>query len=378
MAKKLKKAKRQMSLRTRNTIINSFKGVISNQACVDNAKEAPWWLAILFFLFGLIIPLIPNYVSLGNAYGSSFLNSGSYGFAEKMTKATYKMHEDKVKLVVSDATLFCYNNSETAVEPFKVEEIYSDTDANTGEYTFKAYYINAYGNSLTNLISTIQSTYYVRNSTTVYDIENYPDVTNRPYIYIPSFVVFAPYTMGLCMYKSVIPVLDNPNGYNLGTFEVACTSLGGARWNEMPDGDILELASKYYVDYDHFDPNKMDIQSIHYVYSYWKGVFNVTYEHEASARKWNTTLIYLGVYGGLMIFLGLMVFVLTRGKDNPYRVLNLWVTQKVSYFLSFTPALLALIVGFIFGTNMIGQMAFIMLLSLRVMWASMRTLRPVQ
>ena len=93
--------------------------------------------------------------------------------------------------------------------------------------------------------------------------------------------------------------------------------------------------------------------------------------------KWNTTLIYLGVYAGLMFFLGLMVFLLTRGKNNPFSSLNFWVCQKIGYFLGFTPAVLALVLGFIFAANVIGQMAFIMLISLRVMWASMRQLRPV-
>ena len=47
MAKKLQKTKRKpMDPRTKNILVNSFKGIISNQACIDNGKEAPWWLAI--------------------------------------------------------------------------------------------------------------------------------------------------------------------------------------------------------------------------------------------------------------------------------------------------------------------------------------------
>ena len=94
MAKKLQKSKKGMSPRAKSVLVNSFKGIISNQSCVDNGKEAPWWLAILFLLFSVLIPLIPNHVHMNNAYGSSFLTSGAFGLDTGLAKATVQLRAD--------------------------------------------------------------------------------------------------------------------------------------------------------------------------------------------------------------------------------------------------------------------------------------------
>ena len=105
-------------------------------------------------------------------------------------------------------------------------------------------------------------------------------------------------------------------------------------------------------------------------------VFNNTYINQKNKTLWTNTGIYAAIYAGILLFLGLMVFVLTRGKNNPFKFLNIWHCQKIVWWASFTPALLGLILAFLFAGNMIGQMAFILLISLRVMWLSMKQLRP--
>ncbi len=372
MATKLKKSKKQMSPRTRNVITNSFKGIISNQACVDNGREAPWWLAIIFFLFALIIPLIPNHVSLNKAYGASFLSNGTYGLAENLSRATVRLkQEGKKKLIKSEATLFYENDGVLLTDEYTTVEVYSN-DNSYGEYDFKIYYSTCMGNSLSAEVSRLQNTFYVRGSLNEVDWEQYwaTPVLERPQLYVPNFMILSRYTMGVALYKKASGVY--------GSTVVGAVSLSGLRWNELADGELISHAASVIQNADSIDPDLIPNQDTVRAFTYWTDVFNATYEYQKNSKKWNTTLIYLGVYGGLMIFLGLMVYLLTRGKNNPYRVLNLWVTQKTAYFLSFTPALLAMIFGFIFGGNMLGQMAFIMLISLRVMWASMRTLRPVQ
>ena len=103
---------------------------------------------------------------------------------------------------------------------------------------------------------------------------------------------------------------------------------------------------------------------------------NACYFRIIIKSMWSNTGIYLGVYAGLILFLGLMVFLLTRGKNNINRTMNFWVCQKVAWWSSFTPGLLALPLGFLLASNILGQMTFIVLLSIRVMWLSMRQLRP--
>ena len=356
MAKKLQKSKTGMSPRAKNVLVNSFKGIISNQACVDNGKEAPWWLAILFLLFSVIIPLIPNHVNMNNAYGSSFLKSGTFGLDTGLAKATVQLKADGKKFEFSEG-LLTYNGTVSD------DPIYTDTrtkDAGT-QYNFLMYYTEKTGDELTNFVNLLAEQQFIVDTTTKYDPTTDPE--GEKVRYTPNFLVLTPYTLACAVYKA-------------DTTTRAGNTYGGLNWTNTPKTELLARLTE-----DVASTSAAQIATkpaeIEKVYNAWRSVFNETYLEQKNKSKWQTTLIYLGVYSGLMVFLGLMIFLLTRGKNNPFRSLNFWICEKIAFFLGFTPAVLALILGFIFATNIIGQMAFIMLISLRIMWASMRQLRPV-
>ena len=72
--------------------------------------------------------------------------------------------------------------------------------------------------------------------------------------------------------------------------------------------------------------------------------------------------------------MGLMVFLLTRGKKNIFRVYTFGDCQKISAWSMVSPALLGMILGFFIQDY--AMMFFIILLGVRVMWLSMKQLRP--
>ena len=72
--------------------------------------------------------------------------------------------------------------------------------------------------------------------------------------------------------------------------------------------------------------------------------------------------------------MGLLMFLLTRGKNNPNRGLTFWITCKISAWIDFTPGLLAMILGFIWPAA--AGLGYIVLIGLRTMWLSMRQLNP--
>ena len=383
MAKKLKKVKQGMSLKTKNILVNSFKGIISNQACIDNGKEAPWWLAILFLLFAIIIPLIPNYVAMNNAYGSNFLGNGYWDTDRGLANTALTLKKDGKELKVESNHLYYYEGgAKVDLNPLDDEiQLYQDTatiDAKT-EIKFTTYYTAKVGKGLNTLVSTLKAKTYRVGSTT--PITKDDDDWKTAEKYTPSFMVLTPNTVRMYIYKyhSTKAAATAPEVFNWGTTPncdlverllTPLTKVKDKDGNYVYGQTTTEVANNVSI-------TNLPTEVKSKVLTVWKQIFNETYTNYKEVSKWNNTLIYLGVYAGLMLFLGLMIFLLTRGKNNPFRVLNFWVCQKIGYFLSFTPAVLALIVGFIFSTNIIGQMAFIMLISLRVMWASMRQLRPV-
>ena len=367
MAKKLKKAKKStMSPRTKNILINSFKGIISNQACIDNGKEAPWWLAVLFLIFSVLIPLIPNHIQMSQSYGSSFLANGSFGMDIGLARASAQLKKEGKTLGFTDKGLLTYSGTER-----DQEAIFKSVSQVNNQFNFKLYYTEAEGSGFNSLYNIISKTQYKEGTTDIYNKETDADY----YAYTPSFVLLSTKTIAAATFKENTTKMA-------GQLYV---SNGGLNWSNTKKTDLVERAVAKFTD-ENGDPltdfSTLDLATISQdnvkaAYKVWKAIFNETYIQQRDKAKWTNTLIYLGVYAGLMFFLGLMVFLLTRGKNNPFRVYNFWICQKIAYFLGFTPAVLALILGFIFAANFIGQMAFIMLLSLRVMWASMRQLRPV-
>ena len=383
MATKLKKVnKKPMNPKTKAIIADSFKGVISNQSCINNGQHAPWWLAIIFALVAIIIPLIPNFVRMSNAYGSSFLRNGSYGLDRGLAKASVYFENNHKDLRIIDHHLHYLENGEdksgdSATVALEYEGIYrdvrtgvmyydpaTDTQAVGSETNFTLHYTTKWGTDLENLVNRLLVRAYVRGSASIeYDGTN--EEHQKRGAYTPNFMVLAYDTMFVATFKSSTPTK-------------ASNSMGGLDYSKMNDMSLI----KYIVGDRVLPINEEEILEnpiiVSEMYTGWKYIIDASYLRQRDQTKWNTTLIYLGVYAGLLVFLGLMVFLLTRGKNNPFRSYNFWVCQKISYFLSFTPALLAMVLSFIITADLIGQMAFIMLVSLRVMWASMRQLRPIQ
>lgn len=123
----------------------------------------------------------------------------------------------------------------------------------------------------------------------------------------------------------------------------------------------------------------LDYTSIKYqeeVRNYMIDLINLSYETDKIAGTWQYTGIFAGIDLGLIILFGAITFLMTRGKKNPFRIYTFWETQKMAYWASFTPALLAMILGF-----WLTQYAFIFFMfayGMRMMWMSMRSLRPIQ
>ena len=108
----------------------------------------------------------------------------------------------------------------------------------------------------------------------------------------------------------------------------------------------------------------------------FKKVMDRSYDKLKIRNMWGTSGIYLAIFFGLVILMGFLMWLLTRGKNNPNNYFSIWLTMQVSARLAVSPAIITLIVGF-FLTKY-APIIFILTMGLRVMWISMKELRPVQ
>ena len=106
----------------------------------------------------------------------------------------------------------------------------------------------------------------------------------------------------------------------------------------------------------------------------WTGLFNAAWNDTRLATAYSQTGIWMAIYAGTVIVLGLLIFLLTRGKNNPFNVYTFWDGEKIAGWATVTPAILALVLGFIFKN--FAQLFFLILFALRILWMTFRSLRP--
>ena len=350
--KKVKKVKKGMSPQARRNVANGFKSIISNQACIDSAKESPWWIAIIFLAISIFLPVIPIWSNASKAYGSSFLQTTynsdrgvfqtfdifrAQGYEFRVEGSMMNFYKDNVK-VADDAA------AETRYDYMEVKD---PTNVTCTVINFVTVIVP--DNQVASKVQELANKQYRQYST-----EEWTESMAEFYSpYIPSFLVLGRSTLGMATYKY-------QSNARVGA------SSGGLTYTKAYDGDLIARVLG-----DTSVPDKIEQSFVRF-----KGFMDQTYLEVKDITVRNTVLLYLGVYLGLALILGLMIFLLTRGKNNPFRYLNFFVTQRIAWWALFTPALLGMIFGFILSGNIIGQMAFIVLASLRIMWLSMRQLRP--
>ena len=374
MAKKLKKKNQGMNPKVKFTLLSAAKGVISNQSVIDGSKESPWWVAAIFFVFAIIIPLIPGFVKINKSNGSDFISSVNYGFDSSITAFAYDFNSQEYELKVEKGTLHFYEqdaeNPSRFVTPdddyiSAATQEWDYTKTATGQYDLRIFmWTGLSTNKLSSYVNKVAKQKFVKGTTQLPSLD--PDVTES--YYIPNILIITPKTLALALYKS-------------NTTKQVATSLGGLDWENFSNKvGLIEFLNKAGLKDDAFSELSRDQYINQYrtkVMKQVKKVFNNTYLNQKKKTLWSNTGIYAAIYAGILLFLGLMIFILTRGKNNPFKYLNIWQCQKIAWWASFTPAILGMALAFLFSGNAIGQLAFILLLSLRVMWLSMRQLRPV-
>lgn len=98
------------------------------------------------------------------------------------------------------------------------------------------------------------------------------------------------------------------------------------------------------------------------------------------ARMTNTLVqvgMLAGINAGVTIIMALVLYIMSRGKQNPNSLLKFYQVLGISFYTTITPALLSMILGFMFaGAFQTVCMLYIMTYGFRCMWLAMKYLRP--
>ena len=316
-----------------------LRSLLSNHACVEGGRRKAWYFAVPMFVLAMILALIPIFVQTWTRNGDSIVSATAYQmdvstqrFLEATVEKGIDMKVENKKLIVDEEK---WNATFTEREGDSEYTCYlhKHIDANTG---------NEFPDLAVYYIPSVKLTDDVYNRITTFPHTNddgTPTRVNRTY----SFYLFTE--------KNVtIYIFSNAKGNSIGTIY--------GDYESLPEG---------------FEMKSLLTSDLAITWANVKSFYRDAYNNNRIKLAWQTTLMMFGINAGITIFMGFMLWVLTRGKNN-LNWFGIWETQKIVAWTTVTPAILTTGLGFLISS--FSQVMFPLLLGVRIMWLSMKLLRP--
>lgn len=342
-----------------------MKSLINNDACIEGGRTKRWFFAVIFAVLSLVMAVLPIMVTSLQAQGSDF-TAGNYlyNYDNAIVAFSDSLKDNNLSMVVSEDA----NGRFLAVDKTQWEAAYTANAYkqyvhlnNDSKVDFEVYYTEAVGQEFVDYYTLVS-----QNKSPIDGSWREAADTARS----TSYLIFGRERMvGQLFQPGTTTALSGVSGdylkLNLGfDFKsMATVEIDGVTYVTSHDDKFSEPNGFLSI-----DAYRRQIQNK------WNDVYDAVYYNTKMVTARDSTLIMIGVDALLIFFMGLMIFILTRGKRNPFRIYTFWETQKIAYWASFTPSLLALIFGFIFTEYAV--MIFVMLIGVRIMWMSMKSLKP--
>ena len=341
-----------------------LKSLINNDACVEGGRKHPWWIALIIYFLSMVLALIPVFVQTITKKGSSAVSQNTNG----MEVFTQRFAED-----ISDKGLIMEvkeQNGEKylSLDQQKWNETYTWQDERgynayhhlneNGEPDFDVYYMaDLQSSDVEKMLSNVPVRDEEGNIT--HDKKG-NEVWNKRRT---SFIVFGSKELAVYNFNRVSGAQVGALAGDYKHYEV------GFKIND------LTKVSVDGVEYDYTTITPELFSKYHEgAWNNWLKFFDDAYLYQRGQLTWKTTLLMFGINTALVLFMGLMIFVLTRGKHNPFRIYTIFECMWIACWASLTPAILTSGLGFLIKS--FSQIIFPLLLGLRVMWLSMKSLRP--
>ena len=346
-----------MKDRTKEVLRDGFGSLINNACALRGAKNGPLWLTIIFFILALLLPVIPLFVAQANTNGTSFLGSNTYFLEKYVPSVGMDLKNRNVEFEISSNHLMSVSENGNPVDmaAYSSKPFAGYINVATGQYDFVLYLSDETNKDDRNAtIALIGGIYYTNNTTTVAE--------SSEKAYHPSYMILFKNSVHVAIYNGTKQITYSLGG-DYESLEPGNTYL--AKLLEVKDGDGNVIA-----------PSMFNDEYTNGVLNNYKKFIDKTYAKLKIQNMFGTSGIYLAIYFGVNVLMGFLMWLLTRGKNNPNNYFSPWLTMKAQARLALSPALIAFIAGWFLTQYIV--MIYIMLLGLRVMWMSMKELRPIQ
>lgn len=359
--RKKKQTTKKMNPETKAKLITGFKTLLSNDACRDAAREWKGALQIVpiaFAIVGTVIALTPTLVTQMQVKGSN----GVYGaptadFDVGLASFTYDLkHDQSGNVLPEDKIVHISWDDNGTIKTSNLDNLYHTEsgvirhwyclyDKFEAQPVFEVFFIDSFKNSDGSLKYTDEQFFKALSQNI--NPDDGETTRNDATALACSYIAFGKEKMTYRKYSAT------------GAQEGRYDRLGGKDLANMVPADSVPFMSAKYREM---------------VKASWVEFIDLSYETIKIQSGWAFVGIMAAIDFGMVLLFGALLFVMTRGKNNPYRILNMWETMKMAGFGSLTPAILTLIFGFMF--TQYAYLLFMFTYGLRMMWFSMKSLRP--
>ena len=376
MSKNKKKKQSRMSASTKENLKLGASAIISNAAVVELGQKKPWYGAIITALLSVVLAALPILTTSLKTKGGDILNGTTYGYETGLVHFQQDLNasEKKVEWKVENSSLtvnrwdeFLTTDQSGSID---TEPWYHHVSNVTKKVDFAVFV--AFNNKTKTLLEGKDFSDYVAkvyngiNPTTGAKIGTTLNVN----VGTPS----SESTETTSEKNHVNTIIFGKNTFRVmkakanGEWAEA-TSVGSLRDYSGGELPLNSLVKNVSAEPDAVETYIADTKKA------WSNYLDKAAEKQIIGSAWTMTGLMAAIFVFFVFFMGLLIFIMTRGKNNPYRIYTFWMTQKMSYWGAFTPALLGMIIGFFVRAEIL-QFLFIILFGLRIMWLSMKTLRP--
>ncbi len=353
-----------------------IKSLFSNAICLDIATSLKWFWSIIVFVLVLLISVVQPTVTNAQITGAQIINSTSsdtltYGLTDYVEKTTNAV-EGQPNYTIT------FDSKTNALSGTYQYESYSDYVVNGDAATqvikpfFTSYhngsrmldiYVGTTYSDEAKFVSNIVGSNPIYGDATTEKRDEYNKVDeNFKYTRSTSCVIFTK--------ESIYVLLCDGNGNQAAQLN------GNFKYVLEAFPDLSNKTTYTFSEVLNYGvtSNLGATEKRNMIVTNSANYFHKVYIDPVFTQTWVTFGIYCGVNGGIMLVMALIIFAMTRGKNNPNRSIKFLQCFSIAFWFAITPALISVSLGFAIPS--FGPMLFLITYSFRVMFLSMKYLRP--
>ncbi len=354
-----------------------FSSLFSNDTCVE-ARKKPWWTGLIIALLSCVVATLPTMVSYFSRSGSAFFDAPTNAMDTALVEFEKALSDNNVSMKIENKKLTL-----TVDDEAKWNSICKDNGGNQQDFYGHYYTIN-------NVV--LGEDGKAKAETKTYcDLAVYYVKADKLALVQKTIMEYA--SAEILAKQDPNAVLNNgvkaEDKYSTNLIVFGEDSFVAFKKPVGAETYAAAIQGKYDfgVNFDLKDLYKQNMKGVAYksdlgtaahrdeVMKAYSNFFAASWESTKNTIAWQYSGIAMAINAGLVLLFGLMIWLMTRGKQNPFHEFSFLDSEKIAWWSAAAPAILSLIGFMPFFANF-AMFIFLFLMGMRTMWMSTRTLRP--